>query len=98
MHTVRAAHVNGAGAAHGRSARPALAGMASAYAARRTPEWSPLPGARHGTAGDRGGANGGGRTPTTVRLPVGHGGGRDSSLELLVDGEGEKTGSAAAFF
>jgi hypothetical protein len=31
------------------------------------------------------------------RLPVGHGGG-DSSPELLIDGEGEKTGSAVAFF
>jgi hypothetical protein len=32
-----------------------------------------------------------------VRLPAGHGGG-DSSSEVLVDGEGEKTGSAVAFF
>jgi hypothetical protein len=32
--------------------------------------------------------NGGGRAPTTVRLPAGHGGGGDSSPELLVDGEG----------
>jgi hypothetical protein len=35
----------------------------------------------------RGGANGGGRAPTTVRLPAGHGGGEDSSPKLLVDGE-----------
>jgi hypothetical protein len=33
-----------------------------------------------------------------VRLPAGHGGGGDSSLELLVDGEGKKSDSAAAFF
>jgi hypothetical protein len=33
-----------------------------------------------------------------VRLPAGHGGGGDSSPELLVDGEGEKTGSAVALF
>jgi hypothetical protein len=33
-----------------------------------------------------------------VRLPGGHGGGGDSSPELLVDGEGEKTGSVMAFF
>jgi hypothetical protein len=45
-----------------------------------------------------GGANGGGRAPTTVRLPTGHGGRGDSSLELLVDGQGEKTSLAAAFF
>jgi hypothetical protein len=41
----------------------------------------------------RGGANDGGRAPTTVRLPAGHGGGEDSSPELLIDceegGEGE---------
>jgi hypothetical protein len=45
-----------------------------------------------------GGANGGGRAPTAVRLPAGHGRGENSSPELLVDGEGKKTGSAAAFF
>jgi hypothetical protein len=45
-----------------------------------------------------GGANGGGRAPTTVRLPVGHGGGEDSSPELLVDGEGKKSGSTVVFF
>jgi hypothetical protein len=33
-----------------------------------------------------------------VRLPAGHGGGGDSLPELLIDGEGEKTGSTAAFF
>jgi hypothetical protein len=33
-----------------------------------------------------------------VRLPAGHGEGGDSSPELLVDGEGEKTGSTAVFF
>jgi hypothetical protein len=45
---------------------------------------------------DGGGANGGGRAPTAVRLPTGLGEGETSSPELLVDGE--KTGSAAAFF
>jgi hypothetical protein len=45
-----------------------------------------------------GGANSGGRAPTTVRLPAGHGGGGDSAPDLLVDGEGEKTGSASVFF
>jgi hypothetical protein len=45
-----------------------------------------------------GSSNGGGRAPTTVRLPTGHGGGGDSSLEHLIDGEGEKTGSAVALF
>jgi hypothetical protein len=39
-----------------------------------------------------GGENGGGRAPTTVRLPAGHGGGEDSSPELLVDGKGKKSG------
>jgi hypothetical protein len=33
-----------------------------------------------------------------VRLPAGHGGGEVSSPDLLVDGEGKKSGSAAAFF
>jgi hypothetical protein len=33
-----------------------------------------------------------------VRLPARHGEGENSSLELLVDGEGEKTGSAVVFF
>jgi hypothetical protein len=43
---------------------------------------------RHSGRGD---ANGGCRAPTTVRLPAGHGGGGDSSPELLIDVEGEKT-------
>jgi hypothetical protein len=42
------------------------------------------------------GANGGGRAPTTVRLPAGHGGRHASSPELLVDGEEKKSGSTAA--
>jgi hypothetical protein len=42
------------------------------------------------------GANGGGRAPTTVRLPVGHGGRHASSPELLVDGEEKKSISTAA--
>jgi hypothetical protein len=46
----------------------------------------------------RGGANGGGRAPTTLRLPAGHAGGENSSPELLVDGEGKKSGSTVAFF
>jgi hypothetical protein len=87
---------------------PWLTGPASAYAARdgaareRTPERSPLSGhaSRHGrwwcySGGGR--AKGGARVPTAERLPAGHGGGGDSSPELLVDGEGRKTGSAAAF-
>jgi hypothetical protein len=45
-----------------------------------------------------GGANGGGRAPTAVRLPAGHGGGEDSSPELLIDSEGKESGSAAVFF
>jgi hypothetical protein len=44
-----------------------------------------------------GGANGGGRAPTMVRLPAGHGGGKNSSPELLVDGEGKNSTSAVAF-
>jgi hypothetical protein len=32
-----------------------------------------------------------------VRLPAGHGGGKNSSPELLVDGEGKNSGSAVAF-
>jgi hypothetical protein len=107
-------------AARVRSARPALAGLASACAARDgaarpTPERSPLSGrtahARAVTAlrahimrrqrrchSGGGGANDGGQAPMAVRLPAGHGEGENSSPELLVDGEGEKTGSAAAFF
>jgi hypothetical protein len=87
---------------------PALAGPASACAAqdgaaRRTPEWSPLSGHtsrrnRWQCHDDGGGTNGGGRAPTAVRLPAEHGEGENSSPELLVDGEGEKTGLAAAFF
>jgi hypothetical protein len=72
-------------------ARPTLAGPASASAARdgvaqRGARWS-----------GHSGANGGGRAPTMVRLPAGHGGGKNSSLELLVHGEEKKSGSAGAF-
>jgi hypothetical protein len=42
------------------------------------------------------GASGGGRAPTTVRLPAGHEGRHASSSELRVDGEEKKFGSAAA--
>jgi hypothetical protein len=44
------------------------------------------------------GANGGGQAPTSMKLPAGHGGGEDSSPELLVNGEGKESGSVAAFF
>jgi hypothetical protein len=94
------------GATRVRSARPALVGPASACAARDDAAHAgavTAPGhasrcCRQRYHSGRGGANDGGRAPTTVRLPVGHEGGGDSSLELLVDGEGEKTGSTAAFF
>jgi hypothetical protein len=49
----------------------------------------------HHSGGDN--ANGGGRAPTTVRLPIGHGGRNASSPELLIDGEEKKSGSATAF-
>jgi hypothetical protein len=76
---------------------PQLAGPALACAARDgpTPERSPLSvrASRRGRRqrySDGGGANNGARAPTAERLPTGHGGGDDSSLEFLVDGEGEK--------
>jgi hypothetical protein len=37
-----------------------------------------------------GGAKDGARAPTAERLPAGHGGGGDSSPELIVDGKGEE--------
>jgi hypothetical protein len=108
MCTARAARVHGAGAARGRSARPALAGPASACAARdsaarRTPERSQRSEraswrGRRRCHSDGGGANCSSRAPTAVRVPTGHGEGENSSPELLVDGEGEKIGSATAFF
>jgi hypothetical protein len=58
------------------------------------------PGARRGRRwrySGGGGASDGTRAPTAERLPAGHGGGGDSSPELLVDGKGKETGSAAAF-
>jgi hypothetical protein len=100
------ARVHGAGAARVRSAQPALDGPASACWARddaahagavTAPRCTSRRGRRRRHSGG-GGANGGGRAPTTVRLPDGHGGGVDSSPELLVDGEGKKFGSAATFF
>jgi hypothetical protein len=106
MRTARARPMATGGAARGRSVRPTLAGPASACAARNGAAHAgavTAPG--HASRRNRrrrhsggGGANGGGQAPTTVRLPVGHGEGGDSSPELLVDSEGEKTGSAAAFF
>jgi hypothetical protein len=101
----RAQRVRGPCVACARSARPALAGPASACMARDgaahagavTAPWCTSRCGRRRRYSGGGGANGGGQAPTTVRLPTGHGGGGDSSLELLIDSEGEKTGSAAAF-
>jgi hypothetical protein len=80
-------------------ARPVLAGPASASAAHAGAVTAPARASRRGrrrrhSGGD--GANGGGRAPTTVRLPVGHGERHASSPELLVDGEEKKSGSTAA--
>jgi hypothetical protein len=80
-------------------ARPALAGPASASAAHAGAVTAPAHASRRSwrrrhSGGD--GANGGGRAPTTVRLPTGHGGLHASSPELLVDGEEKKSGSTAA--
>jgi hypothetical protein len=83
--------------------RPVRPTMARCSTAReRTPERSPLSGRasqrgrwQHYSGG--GGANDGARAPTAERLPAEHGGGGDRSPELLVDGEGEQNGSAAAF-
>jgi hypothetical protein len=92
----RVAHAHSVGSACVHSAHgPRLSGPASACAdgdgaawrasARRSGHCSP--GARRSVGG---GANGSARAPTAERLPAGHGGGGDSSPELLVDGEGEK--------
>jgi hypothetical protein len=53
----------------------------SVCASRRGRRW------RYSSGGE---AKGGARASTAERLPAGHGGGGDSSPELLVDGEGEK--------
>jgi hypothetical protein len=68
----------------------------------RTPERSPLSGrsSRRGWLWcyhGGGGAKDSARAPTAERPPAGHVGGGDSSPELLVDGKGGKTGTAAAF-
>jgi hypothetical protein len=80
-----------------RPARPATARRSVAYAGAVT---APRRESRCGrwrrhSGGD--GTNGGGRAPTTVKLPGGHGGWNASSPELLVDGEEKKSGSVVAF-
>jgi hypothetical protein len=95
MHSAGVAHTHGVGSAHVHSACAAhSAAHTRAVTAVGRASWR---GRRRRHSGG-GGANGGGRAPTTVRLPARHGEGENSSPELLVDGEGEKTGSAAAFF
>ncbi len=79
-----------------RPARPATARRSVAHAGAVT---APARASRRGrrrrhSGGD--GASGGGRAPTTVRLPAGHEGRHASSPELRVDGEEKKFGSAAA--
>jgi hypothetical protein len=81
-------------AARGLPSRPRPVWPATARR-ERTPERSPPSGraswrSRWRRYNGGGGANGGARAPTTERLLTGHGGGGDSSPELLVDGEGEK--------
>jgi hypothetical protein len=88
MHSARVAHTHGVGSAHVHNAAHTGAVIAPGRVSRHS-RWR-----RHSGGG---GANDGSRAPTTVRVPAGHGGGGDSSPELLVDGEGEKTGSAAVF-
>jgi hypothetical protein len=81
-----------------RPARPATARRSVAHAGAVTTlgraSWR---GHRRRHSGG-GGANGGGQAPTTVRLPAGHGGGEDSSPELLVDGEGRNPARRWCFF
>jgi hypothetical protein len=80
-------------------ARPALAGPTSANAAHAGAVTAPARASQHSRRrchSSRDCANGGGRAPTTVRLPVGHGGQHASSPELLVNGEEKKSGSTAA--
>jgi hypothetical protein len=103
---VGSAHAHSACAAHGhagtacvrwaglgqRGPRPCSAAHAGAVTAPARSSWRSRRW-RH-SGGD--GANGGGRSPTTVRLPVGHGERHASSPELLVDGEEKKSGSSAA--
>jgi hypothetical protein len=79
-----------------RPTRPATARRSAAHVGAVT---APAHASRRGwrrrhNGGD--GANGGGRAPTRVRLPAGHGGRNASSPELLVDGEEKKSDSAAA--
>jgi hypothetical protein len=89
MHSACVAHAHGVGSAHVHSAAHTRAITAVGRASRRS---------RQRCHSGGGGANGGGRAPTTVRLPARHGEGENSSPELLVDGEGEQTSLAAAFF
>jgi hypothetical protein len=79
-----------------RLARPTTARRSAAHVGAVTaPTHASWRGRRRRHSGGDG-ANGGGRAPTTVRLPAGHGGRNASSPELLVDGEEKKSGSAAA--
>jgi hypothetical protein len=79
-----------------RPARPTTVRRSVAHAGAIT---APARASRRGrrrrhSSGD--GVNGGGRAPTMVRLPTGHGERHASSPELLVDGEEKKFGSTAA--
>jgi hypothetical protein len=89
---------------HGaRGPRLCRADLSLRVAAReRTPEQSLLSGGAswHGWRRryhGRGGARGGARAPMAERPPAGQVGGGGSSPELLADGKGGKTGTAAAF-
>jgi hypothetical protein len=80
-------------------ARPASASAAHDHAAHAGAVTAPARTSRRGrrwchSSGD--GTNGGGRAPTTVRLPAGHRGRHASLPELLVDGEEKKSSSTAA--
>jgi hypothetical protein len=88
VHSACAAHSR-AGAVRVRSVRPALTEPASASATHARAVTAP----RHASR-----CKWRWLIPTTVRLPAGHGEGEDSSPERFIDGEGEETGSAVAFF
>jgi hypothetical protein len=102
---IGSAHMHSAGAQPTATrARPVLAGPASDSAALdgaahagavTAPGRMSRRGRRHRHSGGDG-TNGGGRAPTTVRLPDGHGGRNASSSGLLVDGE-KKSSSAVVF-
>jgi hypothetical protein len=85
---LRVAHAHNTGLACVHSARgPRLAGPASACAAR---DGTTQRGARAHTGAVSALRARVARAPTVERLPAGHGGGGDSSPELLVDGKGEE--------